>query len=87
MDGFGQIHQQKFNRKIRKDLPILFISGDEDPVGNYSKGVWKIAKGYDQIGLNNIKVCLFEDGRHELLHELNKDEVFSAIYKWIVNFL
>ena len=84
MDGLGQIHHQAFNQKIRKDLPILFISGNADPVGNYAKGIWTIAKAYDQIGLNNIKVCLFEDGRHELLHELNKDEVYSTIYEWLV---
>lgn len=84
MDGLGQIHQQTFNKQIRKELPILFISGDADPVGNYSKGIWKIAKNYNEIGLNDIKVFLFENGRHELLHELNKDEVYSTILEWLI---
>lgn len=87
MDGLIQIHQQKFNKEIRKDLPILFISGDADPVGNYSKGVWKVAKAFEQIGLNDIKVSLFQDARHELLHEINKKEVYSTIYDWIVKYL
>lgn len=87
MSGFSQIQHKKFNKNIHKDLSILFISGDADPVGNYSKGVWKVAKDYDQTGISNIKVHLFEDGRHELLHELNKEEVYRTIYNWIVNHL
>lgn len=87
MKGLGQIHLQKFNQQIRKDLPILLISGDADPVGNYSKGIWKVARDYEQIGISDILVHLFEDGRHELLHELNKDEVYLTIYDWIVKSL
>lgn len=87
MNGFTQLLHKKYNENIRKDLPILFISGNADPVGNYSKGVWKAAKYYHQIGLNDIKIQLFEDARHELLHELNKDEVYWVIYEWTVDYL
>lgn len=84
MDGFRQIHHTKANENIRKDLPILFMSGDADPVGNYSKGVWKVANAYHQIGLNDIEVHIFEDGRHELLHELNQEEIYWTNYHWII---
>lgn len=85
MDGLGQIHNKKLNENIDKDLPILLISGDADPVGHYSKGVWKVAQSYTQLKLHDIKVCLFDGARHELLHEINKKEVYSFIYHWIIN--
>lgn len=71
------------NALIRKDLPILFISGDHDPIGNYSRGVWKAANLYNKLRLTNISVLLFEGARHELLHEINKSEVFTIIDKWL----
>jgi|SRR5690625_271808 len=83
MDGLGRIHKNQFNENIRKDLPILLISGDADPVGNYAKGVWKVAKSYEQLGLHDITVQFFDDARHELLHEINKQEVYTTIYHWL----
>ncbi|HLR69551.1 alpha/beta hydrolase [Virgibacillus alimentarius] len=83
MTGLEDIHNKKRNAFIRKDLPMLIISGDADPVGDYSKGVWKTAHLFRQAGLSDITTMLFENGRHELLSEGNKEEVFSAIFKWI----
>lgn len=83
MDGLGDIHSRKKNQAIRPDLPMFFISGDADPVGHYAKGIWKTAHHYDRLGIENIKVMLFADGRHELLSELNKKEVFEVILDWI----
>jgi len=83
MTGLGHIHNQKENQAIRPDLPMLFISGDADPVGNYAKGIWKTAHHYDRLGIEKIQVMLFVDGRHELLSELNKQEVFGVMYDWI----
>ncbi|PAV28618.1 lysophospholipase [Virgibacillus profundi] len=85
MSGLITMNNQKLNHSIRNDLPLLIISGDADPVGNYSKGIWKTANLYEKIGLENITTMLFTDGRHELLNELNKDEVYTAIYRWMEN--
>lgn len=87
MDGLGQIHHKKLNENIRKDLPIFFISGDADPVGNYAKGVWRVAESYEQLGLHDIKIYLFDGARHEVLHEINKQEVYTTIYNWLVKHL
>lgn len=85
MTGLGMIHNTEHNRLIRGDLPMLLISGDADPVGDYSKGIWKTADLYKRAGLNNFSVMLFNDARHELLNELNKEEVYQALYQWIEN--
>lgn len=83
MDGLVHIHLKNKNKAIRKDLPMLIISGEADPVGHYGKGVFKVAKHYHKVGLNNIQTMLFEGARHELLNEVNKDEIYHMVYNWI----
>ncbi|WP_042222563.1 alpha/beta hydrolase [Oceanobacillus manasiensis] len=87
MSGLIAIQNLKGHQSIRKDLPILLISGKEDPVGQFGKGVWKTAHLFNQSGLEQVTTMLFEDGRHELLFELNKDEVYEAIERWITDSL
>lgn len=84
MSGLIKMNNKKLNQSIRNQLPMLLLSGDADPVGNYGQGVWKTAHLYEQEArLEDITVMLFTDGRHELLNEINKDEVFSTINQWI----
>ncbi|SHF85926.1 alpha/beta hydrolase [Ornithinibacillus halophilus] len=83
MTGLMLIHDQRQNKNIRNDLPTLIISGDEDPVGNYGKGIWKTANLLTNAGLTNITTSLFNEARHETLNEINKHEVYHFIYEWI----
>ena len=69
--------------KIPKDLPLLFISGDMDPVGNYGKSVEQIYKDYKASGIQDIDIKLYKDGRHEILNELNYEDVYNDIYNWL----
>lgn len=64
-------------------MPILFISGDADPIGNYGSGVKKIAATYRAAGIRDIDVIFYKDGRHEILNELNKQEVYGDISRWL----
>ncbi|MDY5932250.1 MAG: alpha/beta hydrolase [Candidatus Ornithospirochaeta sp.] len=64
---------------IRKNLPILFISGSMDPVGGYSKGVEKVYSLYRKAGIRDVRIKLYEGGRHEILNETNRDEVTRDI--------
>ena len=69
-------------KNIRKDLPLLLIAGDQDPVGNMGKGVMDVYN--DLINLNcNAKVKLIEGARHEILLEDKKEEVISEILKFL----
>ena len=63
--------------------PILLLSGDMDPVGNYGKGVKNVYDKFIAAGLNKVSIKLFEDGRHEMLNETNRKEVYEYIYDWI----
>ena len=70
---------------MNPNTPILLLSGKMDPVGNFGKGILRIAKKFKTKKINKVTVKLFEDGRHEMLNELNKDEVYNYIYSWIKN--
>ena len=69
--------------KVAEDLPILLFSGDNDPVGNYGKGVEEVYNNYKKAGVKNITLRLFTQGRHEMLNEINKDEVYVYLLDWL----
>jgi len=83
LTGILAMQDAEKNISIRKDLPVLFISGDADPVGNYSKGVFQAAESYLNAGLNNVLVALYPEARHELHNEINKEEVFNFLNQWL----
>lgn len=82
-DGLGVIHDGKEIERIPKKMPILLFSGTEDPVGNFGKSLWKVAKQYDDAHLKNVTVLLFEKGRHELIGDFKRKEVIEAVAEWI----
>jgi alpha-beta hydrolase superfamily lysophospholipase len=81
--GMRQIVNSRNVDRITKDLPILIISGDHDPVGNFTKGVIKVRDLFEKAGLQNITLKLYENGRHEMLNEINKEDVYRDIHEWI----
>lgn len=68
---------------VKKNLPILFISGKDDPVGNYCKGVFKSYRIYKNLGIKNIKLKLYAKMRHEVLNEVDREKVYIDIYKFL----
>ena len=67
----------------RTDAPILIISGDNDPVGDNGKGVRKVYERLHKAGVDHLEMVLYEGARHEILHEINRQEVFEDLYEWI----
>lgn len=70
-------------RETPKTLPLLFVSGDADPVGNYGNGVKKIAAAYRAAGCRNTDVIFYKGARHEILNEINREEVYGDISRWL----
>jgi alpha-beta hydrolase superfamily lysophospholipase len=64
--------------------PILFISGDMDPVGEYGKGITKVVNKFKELGASDVSFSLYEGGRHEMLQETNKSEVYKDVLTWIL---
>ena len=79
----SRLHLQENLERIPKELPVLFISGDADPVGDYGKGVSVAYESLQSVGLKNMRLKMYEGARHELLNETNRSAVFQDIYSWI----
>ena len=82
-DTIRYVTNKKNIAKVRKDLPIMVISGAEDPVGEYGKGVLKAYKAYKERGIEDLVINLIPDMRHEVLNEIGRDEVYRYILDWI----
>lgn len=70
-------------RKMDEDLPVLFISGEMDPVGDFGKGVKKAVNVFYASGMEDVECILYPEARHELTNELNKEEVFQDVLEWL----
>lgn len=69
--------------EIRKDLPILIVSGAEDPVGNYGKGVEEVYASLIAEGVTDVTRKIYPAMRHEILNELDRQTVYEDILSFI----
>lgn len=76
-------NQSGWANNIEQDLPILVISGEQDPVGDFGKGPRRIAKELNEAGIQDVSLALFTDLRHEILLEDEKLEVYKVITSWL----
>ncbi len=70
-------------RKVPGRLPILFVSGDHDPVGGMGKGVEKVFRMFQETGHEDVTCKLYEGDRHEILNELDREQVYEDILGWM----
>ncbi|EPZ62311.1 hypothetical protein H477_5616 [[Clostridium] sordellii ATCC 9714] len=64
-------------------MPIYIFAGDKDPVGKFGKGIIRLYENYKSVGIKDCTYKLYKDGRHEMLNELNRDDVILDTIKWI----
>jgi len=74
-------------QKIRDDLPIYLFSGSEDPVGQRLEGLELLIHRYEKAGLYDISHDFYQEGRHEMLNEINRQEVRERLLTWISSIL
>nr|MBQ8245307.1 lysophospholipase [Oscillospiraceae bacterium] len=83
MKGIYYIQKPENLAQMKKDLPVFFIAGGDDPVGSYGKGVHQAAEAFRKAGMTDVSVRIYPMGRHEILNEINREDVFADIVKWI----
>ncbi|MGM0877200.1 MAG: alpha/beta hydrolase [Bacillota bacterium] len=83
LTGLEIIHKNNEVKKINKNLPFFFLSGELDPVGNHTKGVKGVIQQLKKHGIANIDYTFYKEGRHEMLNEMNRDEVKEDIIHWL----
>ena len=74
-------------RNVREDLSIYLFSGSDDPVGEQLDGVQLLIDRYEKAGLYDVSHDFYQGGRHEMLNEINKDEVRERLLAWIASLL
>ena len=77
------VQRKKSIQNIPKDLPLFFVAGSDDPVGNFGKGVRKVYESCLKAGAQNVELKLYENDRHEILNETDYMDVFEDLRKWL----
>ena len=84
MMGGIRYNQKRANlARMNPKLPVHFIAGGDDPVGNCGKGVRKAAQKFRNSGMSRVSCRIYPLCRHEILRELNAQEIFQDLVQWI----
>lgn len=81
------IQEPKNVKRIPENLPVIFMSGYEDPVGDYGEGVMKAAEVYMVNGMKNVSIKLYDKMRHEIHNEEKKHIVYLDMLEWLESLL
>ena len=81
--GINKLCDDNYLNNMPKNLPILLIAGEDDPVGNFGKGIHNIFKKYKSIGMQFVEIKLYPNLRHEILNEIEKEVVYNDILQWL----
>lgn len=79
-----RLHSRENLDRMPKALPVLFISGSEDPVGAYGKTVQEVRDSFVQEeDMTDVTLKLMEGMRHEILNEDDREKVYDYILDWL----
>jgi len=82
-EGLKEIENPSNMADIPRDLPVYIFSGEKDPVGGFTKGVMRLVQAYRSLGMNDITYRFYKDGRHEMLNEINREQVIEDLIFWL----
>ena len=83
MFGLGLLNRSNTINRMRRDTPIILMSGDADPVGGYGMQVARIYRDYVRAGFEDVAYKFYEGARHEILNETNREDVYKDILDWL----
>ena len=83
MGGIGFICDQKNINRMDKELPVFFIAGDQDPVGDMGKGVERAYAAFKKAGIRDVSLKLYHGLRHEILNEKTRQYVYRDVLDWL----
>ncbi len=83
-DLLGRVSQKDWAAKLPGDVPVLFLSGREDPVGNYGRGVAAVHTRLDAAGVRDNTLVLYDGMRHEVFNEIGREQAYGDLLAWIV---
>lgn len=83
VSNINKLNKQKYIQKMNKAMPILMISGKDDPLGNYGKGIHRLGKLFKQGRINHVTIQIYKNKRHEILFEREHETIWQHMYDWI----
>lgn len=83
LEGLGYLTRQSNINKMDKDLPVFFIAGDQDPVGDMGRGVRKAHDCFQKAGVRDLRIKLYHGLRHEILNEASRQYVYKDVLDWL----
>lgn len=83
VDIMKYVSRRKWARRLPRRLPVLLVSGEMDPVGDYTKGVNQVYRILQNAGMRDVNIKIYKDNRHELFSEPGKKEVYDDIHRWM----
>ncbi len=81
--GLLQLQKKESVYAVPKKLPMIFMAGLDDPVGNFGTGVRKVYERYKKAGVKDISLRLYSGDRHELLNETDRQQIYLDISEWL----
>ena len=81
--ALSTIHKKKNMKAVPAELPVFFIYGKEDPVGGYGKTIEKLYEIYQKNGVKNLQIKGYENDRHEIFNEDDKETVEKDVLQWL----
>jgi len=78
-----EVCSRKCFRRVPRDLPLLYVAGDGDPVGAMGKGVRMAARMAQEAGISDVTCTIYDHMRHEILNETDHMRVFDDIATWM----
>lgn len=81
--GIGRLYEKTLLARMPKELPIFFVAGEEDPVGDFGKGVRRAAQMCRDAGAKKVDLKLYPKDRHEILNELDRQQVYKDLAQWM----
>lgn len=83
MKGLTYIEKPTHLEAMKKDLPVFFVAGGDDPVGSCGKGVKRTVSEFKKAGMTDVSCRIYPLCRHEILNEINRQEIFEDIGGWL----
>ena len=83
LTGILYIQSKPALNAMNRETPIFFIAGGDDPVGDYGKGVRAAAEAFRKVGMKQVDERIYPLCRHEILNEINKDEIYEDVAQWL----
>lgn len=83
VEGAAYIQKKSNLRRMNKKTPVLFYAGAKDPVSGAGKGVTAACESFRAAGMEDVTLKLYENGRHEMHNEVDREQVLKDVLDWM----